>query len=154
MRGGFRLQERILGQTPRGNYADVNAAAPLLQQARYTYGEFNPDYVICDAGYSSEKLRKAIKQQYHSVPIIDPNPGHKRLVAKTPKTAEWKMVYNRRVAIERLNGRLKAHRKLNAVRVLGHLKVQVHTMMATIVCQAQALATGSRISVRSVLKAA
>ena len=72
----------------RGNYADVNAAAPLLQQARYTYGEFNPDYVICDAGYSSEKLRKAIKQQCHSVPIIDPNPGHKRLVAKTPKTAE------------------------------------------------------------------
>ena len=44
-----------------GNVHDVKKATPLLQQARYTYGRFNPDYVICDAGYSSDKLRKAIR---------------------------------------------------------------------------------------------
>ena len=128
----------------------MNGATPLLQQARYTYSRFRPEFVICDAGYSSEKLRKAIKYQYHSEPVIDPNPGHKRLAAKTNKTAEWKMVYNRRVAVERLNGRLKAHRKLNHVRVRGGLKVQLHAMLSAIICQAQALATESRASVRKV----
>ena len=60
------------------------------------------------------------------------------------------MIYNRRVAVERLNGRLKAHRKLNAVRVRGRFKVRTHAMRSVIVCQAHALATGSRASVRKV----
>ncbi len=60
------------------------------------------------------------------------------------------MIYNRRISIERLNGRLKGHRKLNHVRVRGHLKVSVHAMLSIIVCQAQALATGTRASVRKV----
>jgi hypothetical protein len=92
----------------------------------------------------------AMKYQYHSEPVIDLNLGHKRLVAKTPKTAEWKLVYNRRVAVERLNGRLKAHRKLNHVRGRGKPKVSVHAMLSTIVCQAQALATASNVQVRKV----
>jgi hypothetical protein len=91
-----------------------------------------------------------IKYQYRSEPIVDANPGHKRLVAKTPKTAEWTLVYNRRVAIERLNGRLKAHRKLNHVRVRGRSKVSLHVMFSAIVCQAQAQATVGRASVRPI----
>ena len=50
------------------------------------------------------------------------------------------MLYNRRTSIERLNGRLKAFRKLNHVRVRGRLKVRVHAMLSVIVCQARALA--------------
>ena len=69
-------------------------------------------------------------------------------------SAEWKMIYNRRVAVERLNGRLKGHRKLNSLRVRGRAKVRIHAMMATVVCQAQAMATGTRNLVRSVLTAA
>ena len=95
-------------------------------------------------------MRSVIRRQCSATPIIDPNPGHNKLVAKTNKTAEWKMIYNRRVAIERLNGRLKAHRKLNHVRVRGHLKVGVHAMLSNIVVQAQASATGTRASVRKV----
>ena len=60
------------------------------------------------------------------------------------------MIYNRRVAIERLNGRLKDHRKLNTVRVRGSFKVRIHALLSIIVCQAQALATESRASVRKV----
>ena len=83
-------------------------------------------------------------------PVIDPNPSHKKAMARTIKTPEWKSIYNRRVSIERLNGRLKIHRRLDALHVRGRFKVRLHAMLSTIVCQAQALATGSRISVRKV----
>ena len=55
-------------------------------------------------------------------------------------------IYDRRAAIERLNGRLKAHRKLNTVRVRGRFKVRIHAMMAVIV--SPALATGKSTSMR------
>lgn len=81
---------------------------------------------------------------------IDPNPTHRKALAETVKTAEWKMIYNRRTAIERLNSRLKGHRRLDSVRVRGRGKVLVHALLAVIVCQAQAVATESRASVRKV----
>jgi len=83
-------------------------------------------------------------------PIIDPNPGHKKAFAKLVKTPEWKAIYNKRTAIERLNGRLTAHRRLNSIRVRGRFKVRIHAMLSVIVCQAQALATKSRVSVRRI----
>lgn len=77
-------------------------------------------------------------------------PGHKRAFARLVKTPEWTLIYNKRTSIERLNGRLKSHRRLDAVTVRGRFKVRVHAMLSIIVCQAQALATGSRQSVRKV----
>jgi hypothetical protein len=65
----------------------VDKALPLLQQARYTHGPFHPDYVICDAGYSSQEVRQQIKRQYLAEPIIDPNPSHKKAFARTPQNA-------------------------------------------------------------------
>ena len=64
-----------------GNVADVKMAAPLLRQARFAH-TFMPDYVLCDAGYSSEKLQRAIKKQYRATPIIDPNPTHKKAILR------------------------------------------------------------------------
>ena len=133
-----------------GNVHDVTRAAPLLAQARYTSSKFHPDYVVCDAGYSSDTLRRAIKRQYRAEPIIDPNPMHLKAVSRDIKTPEWKRIYNCRTAIERLNGRLKAFRRLDSVRVRGRWKVTVHVLLSIIVCQAQALATGCRASVRKV----
>ncbi len=52
--------------------------------------------------------------------------------------------------MERLNGRLKAHRRLDSLRVRGRAKVRIHAMLSTITCQALALATGGRVSVRRV----
>lgn len=100
--------------------------------------------------HSDADLRRLIRHQYRGEPVIDPNPSHKRAAAKTHKTAEWKMLYNRRTAIERLNGRLKAHRKLDSVRVRGLRKVRNHALQGAIVCQAQALATESSVQVRKV----
>jgi hypothetical protein len=123
-----------------GNVHDSRKATALLQQARYTYGKFTPDYVLADAGYSSQAIRRAIKQQYWAEPIIDPNPSHKRAVARTALTPEWKALYRQRTAVERLNARLKMHRKLDHVRVRGRFKVRVHALMSVIVLQARALA--------------
>jgi len=136
----------------RGNLHDSKKATPLLRQARYTYSRFLPDYVICDAGYSSDRLRRAIKIHYKAQPIIDPNPQHKRAFARTKKTPEWRAIYNRRTAVERLNGRLKAHRRLNSVRVRGKHKVMIHALLSVIVCQARALAFPDQVRgrVRSV----
>lgn len=132
-----------------GNMHDVRRAAPLLGQARYTTERFRPEYVMCDAAYSSDPLREEIRA-YGATPLIDPNPRHHKAVAETEKTAEWKKLYARRTAVERVNSRLKAHRKLNAVRVRGYRKLTIHALMATIVMQAQALASGTRRSVRAV----
>ena len=91
-----------------------------------------------------------IKRYYHAEPIIDPNPSHKKAVVRQATVPGWKTVYKQRSAIERLNGRLKAFHKLDDLRVRGRFKVRVHAMLSALVTQAQALATGSRVSVRKV----
>ena len=133
-----------------GNVHDSKKALNLLGQTRWTYSKFHPDYVICDAGYSSENIRYNIKRQYRAEPIIKSNPTHKKAIAKNPQTKEWNAIYSRRQAVERLNGRLKAHRRLNSLTVRGRFKVRVHAWLSIIVCQAQAVATGSKNSVRKV----
>ncbi|MBI2867243.1 MAG: transposase [Chloroflexi bacterium] len=140
----------LVADVSKGNLHDVNKATPLLRQARLICSKFHPDYVIADKGYSSDHLRHIIRRQYRAQPIIDPNPANKRAFAREPKTAEWKVLYNRRTAIERLNGRLKDFRRLDSVRVRGAFKVRVHVMLSVVVLQAQALATGSLALVRKV----
>lgn len=76
--------------------------------------------------------------------------ARKKATRLTKKTKEWRAIYRRRASIERLNGRLKAHRRLNNVTVRGRFKVRVHSWLSIIVCQAHALVTGSRRSVRAV----
>ena len=133
-----------------GNVHDSQRASNVLSEARVINSRFNPEYVICDSAYSSDKFRRLIKRQYRAEPMIDPHPVHKKAVANTVKTPEWKKIYDRRVSIERLNGRLKGFRRLNHINVRGRFKVRVHAMMSIIVCQAQAVATGSKISIRKV----
>ncbi|MDZ4369836.1 MAG: transposase, partial [Phenylobacterium sp.] len=125
--------------TTAGNVHDVKKATPLLGQARRHY-TFAPDYVICDAAYSSGKLRMVISRQYRALPIIDPHPRHPKAKARAETIPDWKALYRRRSAIERLNGRLKAFFKLNAVRVRGRSKVKVHAHMSVIALQARAVA--------------
>ena len=112
--------------------------------------KFHPDYVLADAGYSSESLRKLIRRQYRAQPIIKSNPVHKKALAANPESPEWQLIYNRRTSVERVFGRLKGHRKLNYVRVRGIEKVTTHCLVALITMQAQAIATGCRALVRTV----
>ncbi len=65
-----------------GNVNDIKKATPLLQQARFTSNAFKPSYVMCDAGYSSDALRRAIKQQYWAQPLIDARGRERRPVAR------------------------------------------------------------------------
>jgi hypothetical protein len=49
-------------------------------------------------------------------------------------------IYALRTAVERINRRLKADRKLDFVRVRGRHKVMIHALLSTMVMQARALA--------------
>lgn len=127
----------IVAKVTTASTHDVRVATPLLSQARFTYSKFHPEYIICDAGYSSKKLRRAIKWQYKAEPIIKVNPSHKK--ALFPETREWRALYNRRTSIERIFSRLKGHRRLNNITVRRIRKVTVHCFISLIVVQAQAL---------------
>lgn len=79
----------ITANITKGNTADVRQATPLLSQARYITGKFHPNYVICDAGYSSRELRKVVKRQWRAQPIIRAPKTHKKwLVEETPELAK------------------------------------------------------------------
>ena len=121
----------------RGNYADIRQATALLTQARCTYGRFHPEYIICDAGYSSNRLRKVCKEQWHAKPIIKSRKKDRWIADETP---EWQLVFNRRTAVERVFGRMKTHKRLNNITVRRKRKVTVHSLIPVIVTQAMALA--------------
>jgi len=128
----------ITASITKGNTADVRQATPLLSQARYITGKFHPDYVICDAGYSSGELRRVIKRQWRAQPIIRAPKTHKKWLAE--ETPEWQLIFNRRAAVERVFGRMKNHRRLNNITVRSRRKVTVHCLIPIIVTQAVALA--------------
>jgi transposase len=129
----------IVAKITTASTSDVFGATPLLSQARYTYSKFHPEYIICDAGYSSQRLRHSIKRQFRAKPIIKINPSHKKAMALFPEDEEFREVYNRRSSIERLFGRLKGYRRLNNITVQRIYKVTVHCFISLIVVQAQAL---------------
>jgi len=122
----------------KGNVADIRQATPLLSQARYIGIRFFPDYVICDAAYTGEKLRKVIRRQWKGIPIIKAPKFHKRRLPD--ETPEWQAIFNRRTAVERVFGRMKNHRRLNNITVRRRRKVTVHSLIPIIVTQAVALA--------------
>lgn len=122
----------------KGNVHDIREATPLLSQARYITGKFYPDYVICDAAYSSAHLRRVIKRQWKAEPIIKVPRHHKRFLGEW--TPERELIFNRRTAVERVFSRMKNHRRLNNITVRRRLKVTVHSLIPVIVTQAVALA--------------
>lgn len=127
----------LAANVTRGNFADVNQATPLLSQARDTYGKFHPDYIICDAAYSSRVLRKACRKQFHAEPIIKARKTDRWITDETP---EWQLIFDRRPAVERIFSRMKTQRRLNHVTVRRRRKVSVHSLIPVIVTQAVALA--------------
>lgn len=128
----------ITASITKGNMSDIRQATPLLSQARYINSKFHPDYVICDAGYDSDELRRLIKRQWRAEPIIKARRTHKKWI--TVEIPEWQLVFNRRTAVERVFGRMKNHRRLNNITVRRRRKVTVHSLIPIIVTQAVALA--------------
>ncbi len=62
---------------------------------------YRRDGTGCDVAYSSDKLRRTISHQNRAEPIINANRGQTMAAASAPQTAAWKMIYNRRTAVER-----------------------------------------------------
>jgi transposase len=133
-----RYEVPLTANITKGNAADILQATPLLSQARYITGKFHPEYIICDAGYSSYELRKTIKRQWRARPIIRSPKTHKKWLGE--ETPEWQLIFNRRTAIERVFSRMKNHRRLNNITVRRRRKVTVHSLIPVIVTQAVALA--------------
>ena len=122
----------------KGNFADIRGATPLLSQARKITSKFHPEYVICDAAYSSMHLRQVIKRQWARKPVIKAPKTHKKWIIE--ETPEWQVIFNRRTAIERVFARMKNHRRLNDITVRHIRKVTIHSLIPIIVTQAVALA--------------
>jgi transposase len=127
----------ITASITKGNTSDLRRATPLLRDARRIFG-FHPEYVICDAAYSSNELRRTIKRQWRAQAIIKAPKNQKRWLPE--ETPEWQVIFNLRTAIERVFGRMKNHRRLNNITVRGSRRVTVHSLMPVIVTQAIALA--------------
>ncbi len=127
----------MVASVTRGNMADVRQATPLLSQARYITGKFHPEYVICDAAYTSEELRRAIKRQWSAQAIIKAPKTHKKRIGE--ETPEWQLIFNRRTAVERVFSRMKTQRRLNNITVRRRKRVTVHSLIPVIVTQAMAL---------------
>ena len=136
-----------------GNHNDLRAASVLLSQARWITSMFHPQYVIADAGYSSEDFRHLIRRQYRGIPIVKTNSSHKRAIQKYPEDDKWQVTYDRRTAVERVFSRLKANRKLNSLRVRGIYKVKAHCLLSVMALQVHALATNRRAAVRRLVGA-
>jgi transposase len=127
----------ITANITKGNTSDGRKAGALLGDARRIL-KFHPEYVICDAGYSSQALRKLIQRQYRAEAIIKAPKTHKKWLAD--ETLGWKLIFRHRVAVERVFGRMKNHRRLNNITVRRRLKVTIHSLIPVIVTQAVALA--------------
>lgn len=140
-----RYELPIVSDISPGNLHDIHKATPLLRQARFAHTGFRPAHILCDKGYSSKKLRRAIRQQYQSRPIIDFHPTHKKAIETEQPDDEWWALYQKRQGIERLFGRMKGFRRLNSLRWRGRAKVRIHVLLAVIVTQARALAVPEQI---------
>jgi RsiW-degrading membrane proteinase PrsW (M82 family) len=90
---------------------------------------------MADAGCSSEHLRKQIKSQYHSIPIIDLNPTHKKAVSAAKTTLGFAVLRKQRQAVERAYSRLKGQRSLNSITTRGWRKITVHCYLSLIAMQ-------------------
>lgn len=129
----------IAANVSPGNVHDAKRASNVLSEARYTNKKFHPRFVIADKGYSGKPSVHLIRRQYWAQPVIDINPGHKKLLAELgdwQSTPERKALSKQRPAAERAFSRLKGQRSLNHIRVRGLRKVTVHCYLSLITMQA------------------
>jgi transposase len=128
----------IAAHVSAGNVHDAKRASNVLSEAQFTmHGKFRPKFIMADKGYSGKPIQDLVRH-YWAKPIIDVNAAHERLARRTEKkraTPEWKALYRQRIAVERVNSRLKGQRALNRITVRRRAKVTVHCYLALIAAQ-------------------
>ena len=118
-----------------GNIHDINRATNLLGEARFALGSFRPSYVLGDAGYSSDKLRRTVNRQYGRA-LFDAPPNHKKAHMRMKNDAVHLIMKRQRGAVERAFSQLKRMHALNKVTVRGRMKVTAHAYIALVAMQA------------------
>ena len=129
----------IAANVSPGNVHDAKKATSVLREARFTQRTFRPRFFMADKGYSGRPLYRHIRQQYGAEPIIQVNPGHRKLMAQIgmwENTETWKTLYKQRQSVERAFSRLKGQRSLNNITVRRKQKVTLHCYLALITMQA------------------
>ena len=118
-----------------------------LQGGSYVAGWF--EYVI--KGYDALINYKCLIEVFHIAPIIPirairrgakkRRPGTEaRTIGLIPRDSkEWKSLYARRTAVERVFGRLKEHRRLEQHCYRGLTKLETHCLRSVLTLQAKAL---------------
>ena len=132
----------IAANVSTGNVHDAKKATNVLREARFTQRTFRPRFFMADKGYSGRPLYGHVRKQYGAEPIIQVNPGHRKLMAQIgmwEKTETWKTLYKQRQSVERAFSRLKGQRSLNNITVRRRMKVTLHCYLALIVMQALAI---------------
>lgn len=129
----------IAANVTPGNTSDVTRASHVLQEARFVNkGRFHPEYVMADKAYSSQELRRLIRQQYRAMPVIDIPSGHKKALvsyAEQLTLPSYSALKKQRGAVERAFSRLKGQRSLNHITVRGLRKVTLHCYLSLIAMQ-------------------
>jgi len=75
------------------------------------------------------------------VAYIRPGHDYRRFGYHVPRTSpQWREIYNKRVAVERVFSRLKDKRRLNSHCFRGFGKINLHSTLSVLVMQAMALA--------------
>lgn len=128
--------------------ADSLTLAPLLEEATSLHDWFTPASVSLDKGYDARHCYETILG-YGAVPIIPMRamrPGAVRRrqnsevrTAYDRSSKEWRRLYARRTAVERVFGRLKENRRLERHCYRGFNKVEAHCLLAVITMQLKAL---------------
>ena len=84
-----------------------------------------------------------LRRQYHAVPVIQPNSGHKKRLAEwdmLPDSVDRDALYRKRTSVERVFSRLKGQRALNYLTVRRRWKVTAHCYLSLIALQVAHLA--------------
>jgi transposase len=121
-----------------GNIHDSTRATNLLSEARFTMNHFKAKYIIADAGYSSDKLRRYVQREYGE-PIFDAPKGHKKAYMRNSNNPKFLALKRLRGAVERTFSQLKRMHSLNRIRVRGRMKVSVHVYLSLITLQSATL---------------
>lgn len=142
----------VVGYVTTASSPDSDHLLPLVENATAAFPWFHPRSVIADKGYDALINYKCLIDVFQTAPIIPMRamrrgakkrrPGTEaRTIGVIPRNSkDWKSLYARRTAVERVFGRLKEHRRLERHCYRGPAKITAHCLLSVLTLQAKALA--------------
>ena len=119
-----------------GNVHDLTRTTNLLSEARFALGSFRPKYVLADAGYSSDSLRRKVTRHYGRA-FFDAPRNHKKAHMRMKNDARHMALRKQRTSVERSFSNLKRMHGLNRITLRRKMKVTAHANLSLIGLQAK-----------------